>query len=201
MADPHGFAYFTSWNYRLIKVKHLLAKYLIIIFGSNYGAHYNKLNHTFCTMKKHYINYLKPWTIIIVFTVLLSSSFFSCKEEEEVPEIPVCTLSPPNVSVESENGSVILLDDEVCILSESDKLWEGIPGLKSIIYPREVNFEKGPVDLSSSVGKRLKFSGVLDLIRRDTLTIEGVRQAVCVCDIRDYDLQFTGGSDAVSSSD
>lgn len=131
--------------------------------------------------------------------VLLSSSFFSCKEE--VPEFPVCTLSPPNVSVESENGSVILLDGKVCILSESDKLWEGIQGLKSIIYPREVNFENGPVDLSNSVGKRLKFSGVLDLIRRDTLTIEGVRQAVCVCDIRDYDLQFAGGSRTSVSSD
>jgi len=152
-------------------------------------------------MKKLYINYLKPWTIIIVFMVLLSSSFFSCKEEEEVPEIPVCTLSPPNVSVESEKGSVILLDGKACILSESDKLWEGIPGKKSIIYPREINFEIGPVDLSNSVGKRLKFSGVLDLIRRDTLTIEGVRQSVCVCDIRDYDLQFTGGSRTSVSSD
>lgn len=89
------------------------------------------------------------------------------------------------------------MEDGKCILSESDDLWkdvQGLESLKSVIYPYAATFETGPIDLSNSVGKRLKFTGLLAMIDRDTLIIEGVRQAVVVCQLRNAEIKLSDGS-------
>lgn len=142
--------------------------------------------------------YLKPWTIVIVLACLLPVFFSSCKDDEE-PYDPGCVFPVPTLTVELEKGSVIQMEDGEWILSESDELWkdvQGLESLKSVIYPYAATFETGPIDLSNSVGKRLKFTGLLAMIDRDTLIIEGERQAVAVCQLRNAEIKLSEGGRA-----
>lgn len=140
--------------------------------------------------------YLKPWTIIFVLLALLAAVLTACKDAEEVPEVP--PLTHPFAIVESEKGSVILIDDVPYILSEYK--WKETRSLKSVIEPHINTYDDYPTELLKHIGKKLEYSGKLSQMSVETMTIDGVTQDVYKCFLDSAELHFNEGSRAEETS-